>query len=247
MELVSDEKHVLLFSGGIDSFCARRYLTSGRHKGWLKYLYFDLGTPYTKKEVEYVKKVEPGIIIDDSLRFLGETQIGSKAFVPYRNVFLAMRAASLGFERIWIAGVKDDQVNDKSEVAFLDFSAFLSRYSIEGQVVRISSPFWHLTKAEVIHLMLEKQFVTREDLLSTVACYSEEDTNYCGKCNCCFRKWIALRANGIQQDFHNEAMIEEYYQKCKSGQYDETRARTTIKIIEDYRSEQHVHEFEKYH
>ena len=46
---------ILLFSGGIDSFIAYHYLKEPRT------LYLDLGTPYTKKEIEFVKKIDPKI------------------------------------------------------------------------------------------------------------------------------------------------------------------------------------------
>lgn len=226
-------EEVLLFSGGIDSFCAFKHFRSFRGIG-VDSLYFDLGTPYTAKEIDFVTKVDKEITIDISLKFLGETQVGSKAFVPYRNIFLAMRAASLGYKKIWIAGVKDDVVNDKSDIAFRDFSAFLTRYSIDGKPVIVDSPFWDRTKASVVKWALNSHLVTVEELLSTVSCYSAAPTNYCGQCNSCFRKFIALRSAGIKIDFYNDPMMEDYYAKCAAGNYDVERAEDTMKVIENY-------------
>ena len=228
----------LLFSGGVDSFCAYRFLQSrySEEDEEMDLLYFDLRTPYTKKEIEFVKKETDGkIIICDDLRFLGGLQEGPKAFVPYRNIFLSMYCAALGYKRIWIAGVKDDQVVDKSDVAFRDFSAFFTRYG-DGEVI-VDSPFWELTKAQVVEMMLEEDLVTPEELLATVACYSSRPVNYCGNCNCCFRKFIALRVNGIALEFDNWPMIQSYYDACKAGKYDEDRAESTMLVLEAHARE----------
>jgi len=76
-------------------------------------------------------------------------------------------------------------------------------------------------------------------LLRTVSCYrpdESEDCCYCGACPSCFRKWIALRENGIfDLNFYNQGMLQYYYDRAKSGQYVDQRNRAIIRQIDAYR------------
>jgi len=213
---IEGENIVLLFSGGVDSYCAFKWLEQsvGRHN--VTFVYFDMGTLYTSKEVNFVESITPEIIVDDSLKWLGKTQKGPKAFVPFRNIYLSMRAASYG-DTIVLAGVKDDQVNDKNEAAFFDFSAFLSRYS-NGRKIQVMSPFWEMTKTQVVEWYLstardDKDKKQKEiELTNTVACYSKSETTYCGRCPCCYRKATALLDNGIELKWNNPSLAKAYYE-----------------------------------
>lgn len=215
---------VLLFSGGIDSFCAYHYLDKPQT------VYFDLKTPYTQKEIKVIKKLIPETIIDNSLN-LGSRQIGEKAYVPFRNLYLAMLAVKYD-DTVVIAGVKDDDVSDKNEPIFEKFSELLSE--LEGREINVISPFWGMTKEHVIEWYLEEH--SPDDLLKTVSCYSIEDTNYCGMCPSCFRKWCALKANNINLDFHNKVLMENYYNKALNNHYIPERNELIIKLTKEYLS-----------
>jgi 7-cyano-7-deazaguanine synthase len=217
---------ILLFSGGVDSFCAYHYL------GRPQTVYFDLKTKCAKKEKKYVQRLVSDIIIDESLNLSGK-EIGQNAYVPFRNLLLASQAAWYS-DTIYIVGLKDDKVSDKNEAIFKDMSTLLSK--IEGRKIQILSPFWKHTKAEVVAWYLKNVTSDPDQLLETVACYSEEDTNYCGKCPCCFRKWNAFRANGIKLDFYNKELMDDYYNRALEGKYISKRNQTIIKEIDAYRS-----------
>jgi 7-cyano-7-deazaguanine synthase in queuosine biosynthesis len=219
-------KSILLFSGGIDSFCAYHYL------GKPQTVYFDLKTRYAQKERKYVLQIIPSTIIDNSLN-LSDREYGEKAYVPFRNLLLAAQAVKYS-DTIYIAGLKDDKVSDKNESVFKRMSALLSE--MERRQIQILSPFWEMTKAQVVEWYLKNVTSNPEKLLSTVSCYSEEDTNYCGKCPCCFRKWNALQANGIDIDFYNESLIDEYYNKALQGEYIPERNTSIIQVIDAYRN-----------
>jgi 7-cyano-7-deazaguanine synthase len=220
---VGEKIMILLFSGGIDSFVAYHYL------GRPQTVYFDLGTPYTQKEIKVIQELIPETIIDNSLN-LGSRQIGDKAYVPFRNLYLAMLAVKYD-DTIVIAGVKDDDVSDKNEPIFEKFSELLSE--LEGREINIISPFWVMTKEDVVEWYLENH--PNDDLLlKTVSCYSKEDTNYCGMCPSCFRKWCALKANGINLDFFNESLLKEYRQKALEGHYIPERNELIIKLTKEY-------------
>jgi 7-cyano-7-deazaguanine synthase len=208
---------ILLFSGGIDSFVAYHYL------GRPQTVYFDLGTPYTQKEIKVIQELIPETIIDNSLN-LGSRQIGEKAYVPFRNLYLAMLAVKYD-DTIVIAGVKDDDVSDKNEPIFEKFSELLSE--LEGREINVISPFWGMTKEDVVEWYLENH--PNDDLLlKTVSCYSKEDTNYCGMCPSCLRKYFALRANNIDIPFHNDILMREYYNKAKVDYYIPERNKNII-------------------
>jgi 7-cyano-7-deazaguanine synthase len=215
---------ILLFSGGIDSYIAYYYLNKPQT------VYFDLGTPYTQKEIKVIKKLIPETIIDNSLN-LGSRQIGEKAYVPFRNLYLAMLAVKYD-DTVVIAGVKDDDVSDKNEPIFEKFSELLSE--LEGREINVISPFWGMTKEHVVEWYLEKH--SPDDLLKTVSCYSIEDTNYCGMCPSCFRKWCALKANNINLDFHNKVLMENYYNKALNNHYIPERNELIIKLTKEYLS-----------
>jgi len=217
---------ILLFSGGIDSFCAYHYLNKPAT------VYFDLKTKYAAKERKHVLKLLPDIIIDESLN-LSSREFGKNAYVPFRNLLLAAQAVKYS-DIIYIVGVKDDKVSDKNELIFDDMSAILSK--IEGRKIHILSPFWTMTKSEVVAWYLKNVTPDPEQLLATVACYSTEDTNYCGACPCCFRKWNALRTNGIDIHFHNDELMDDYYKRALRKEYIPERNKSIIQEIDAYRS-----------
>lgn len=201
---------ILLLSGGIDSFVAYHYLNKP------KTVYFNLGTPYTEKEIKVVKQMDPSIIIDNSLVELGKTQIGDKAYIPYRNLYLAMRASQYDNDVV-IAGIKGDDVSDKNESIFKLFSNMLSH--LERRAITVTSPFWEMTKEQIVAWYLENKPSTIDLFSGTVSCYSEKEETYCGECPCCFRKWAALVNNGFDIPFHNPHLMDDYKQSAEEGRY----------------------------
>ncbi|MGH3804922.1 MAG: hypothetical protein ACRDTD_33215, partial [Pseudonocardiaceae bacterium] len=134
---------VLLFSAGLDSFPAWYYL--GQPPG----LYFDLGHRYAGQERAAIAVLAGRcgieITISEELR-LGAWE-ANDAIIPLRNAYLAMLAAHRA-DRVWCIGVKGDHTLDKSPQAFADISAFITRLS--GREVRVDSPFWEMTKTQII-------------------------------------------------------------------------------------------------
>jgi 7-cyano-7-deazaguanine synthase in queuosine biosynthesis len=217
---------ILLFSGGVDSFVAWYWL------GKPQTVYFDLKTKCAEKEKKFVQEIRPNIIIDQTLD-LHAREIGQNAYVPFRNLLIASQAAWYS-DIIYIIGLKDDKVLDKNEAAFNAISHTLSK--LEGRPIKVLSPFWNMTKANVVKWYLENVNSNPEQLLKTVSCYSNESTNYCGFCPSCFRKWNAFRANGIDIKFYNDDLMEDYYQRAKAEEYIPERNESIIREIDAYRS-----------
>ena len=216
---------ILLFSGGIDSFVAYHYL------GKPPTVYFDLGTRYSKKELKVVKELIPSTIIDCSID-LGNREVGEKAYVPFRNLILACLANKYSDE-IVIAGVADDNVSDKTPEAFESFSTLLSR--LEQRNINVTSPFWSLTKEEVVAWYREN--LKDDRILNTISCYSDDDNTYCGKCPSCFRKWVALRSNGYLLPFFNYELMKRYRSAAEKGKYLPKRNAAILREVGEYLNE----------
>lgn len=216
-------KKILLASGGIDSFVAYHYL------GKPQTLFFNIEGKYTYKELEVVKKLFPKIIIDNSLK-LGRIEM-SDAHIPFRNLFFALFTAAKYSDIIYIVGIKDDKMTDKSEEIFKEFSQLLSK--LEGRKIQVLSPFWKMTKQDILKWYLDKGF-SKKKLEQTISCYSSENTNYCGKCASCFRKWIAFWSVGIRKDFYNKKLINSYKNRCLKDYYNKERNFLTLKVIREY-------------
>lgn len=217
---------ILLFSGGIDSYVAWYYLDRP------KTVYFDLNTPYTRKEINVIRKLIPSTIIEKVIDF-SSRQEGDHAYVPYRNLHLALLANKYS-DTIVIAGLKDDKVNDKNERVFRQFSYLMSDM-MERKIV-VMSPFWGMTKEQVVSWFFNVYGGPKEDLLQTISCYTPTSSNYCGECPACFRKFIALRANGIDDlRFHNMKLMLDYKRKALEGrEYIPERNATMIRELTRY-------------
>jgi 7-cyano-7-deazaguanine synthase len=213
---------VLLLSAGLDSFPAWYYL--GQPPG----LYFDLGHRYADQERTAIKALADRcgieVTISEELR-LG-TWEADDAIIPLRNAYLAMLAANRA-DTVWCIGVKGDCTLDKSPQAFAEISVFISRLS--GRVVRVDSPFWEMTKTQIIAWYLARG-LPAEDLLLTFSCSrADGEMTHCGACSSCLRRWISLANNGVPAVFSAppwewHRVREFYLPAMRQGRYPAHRA-----------------------
>lgn len=202
-------RSILLFSGGIDSFVGYYYLDKPQP------VYFNLKSRYSNAEIHHLKKYFSHTIIDDTLSFLGRNEKNT-SHIPYRNLFFMLASAAKYADIIYICGLKDDNVGDKTEEIFNLMSSVMSK--AEGKNILIESPFWQMTKLEVCQWFAENH--DKMLLLNTYSCYSGNQDE-CGRCNACFRKRTALYGVGIELPFYDRQIID-YYKKNMS-KYDELR------------------------
>jgi 7-cyano-7-deazaguanine synthase len=130
-------------------------------------------------------------------------------------------------DTVWCIGVKGDRTLDKSPQAFADMSAFITRLS--GRSVRVDSPFWAMTKTQIVAWYLG-QGLPAEDLLLTFSCSrSDREMTHCGACSSCLRRWISLANNGVHAIFTSPPWewqrVREYYLPAmQQGRYPPHRA-----------------------
>jgi len=219
---------VLLFSGGMDSFIAWHFLKKP------KAVYFHIGLDICDRELEVIKELGVPVIVDKSIDLSTREIDSDTKFLPMRNLYFAMLACKYGDE-IYMAGLKDDKVNDKNEEIFAEFSGMLS--NLNERRIKVLSPFWNYTKADVVRWYLAtvgNEGKALDQLIRTGSCYDLSTGYCCYKCRCCFRKWVALWVNGIKLDFYNRNLLDEYYERAKQRIYVRQRNENIIRAVEEY-------------
>jgi len=214
---------ILLYSGGADSFIAWHYLNKP------KTLYFKIGHRYERFELEAIQKTIPNTILEDCLK-LGKWE-EPDANIPMRNAFFFMLASYYDNQICLVVQQGEMKIPDRSPEFFESFGSKLSFLHEKGK--RIFSPFYHMTKTEMVKWYLD-QGLSKEDLLKTRSCFSSFDKP-CGKCNACFRRWVSFSLNGIEElmtnDIREYKEIPNYIEKMKRGIYDEIRTEETFRAL----------------
>jgi len=230
-------KDILLFSCGVDSLSCWFYMNKPNM------IYVDMQTKYSKKEIITIKKLERMIegfrvkVINDIN--LGQFEVGGKAFVPYRNLVLACIAANYG-DRVIIGGIEDDCVEDKNPEAFEAMTKCMQKISKPGKHIEVYSPFWKMSKSEIIKWMLNNVNNAEKYLRTSVSCYNENE-GQCGNCPSCFRKAIAFSACDLNLDFYRNdvtkcELAKDYIEKMlsKNNPYTEKRTNETLKVLKKW-------------
>jgi len=211
---------ILCYSGGLDSLIAWHYL------GKPPSIYFKCAE-YSQVEMDSIRISNPNCIVINRID-LSLYQRGEKAYIPHRNIIFAALASNYD-ARVVIAGIKDDQVPDKNPQAFELISEALTVTS--ESPVTVTSPFWDMTKSQIIKWFLDNVPNALSLIKTSVSCYSGE--KYCGECPSCFRKAVALWENNIKLDFANIKLMEEYYMKALHYKYNPARCNAILKYIEE--------------
>lgn len=161
-------KEILLYSAGLDSYFAKKYLQLQGRK--FESIYYDIQCKYSKQEIETVQKFNESVSVH--YEFIGLKQSEHEdAFIPNRNFILALMTQSLYYdcEKIWIGGTLSDRVDDNNKEVFIELSNFLSK--VHKKNIEITSPFWGLYKTEVIDWFFKKRL---SELLSSSSPVSGE-------------------------------------------------------------------------
>lgn len=182
---------VLLYSGGLDSACA----------AWIwkpdVLVYVRTGAPYEDYELKGIRKLTrwKSLVVVEGPH-LRQWQ-GQGGIVPQRNAYLCLMAAHHGDE-IALASVRGDRGNDKDAEFMHRMNALLQhmwapQWWTPGESKRVVMPVAHMAKGELVAAAL-REGMPLADARAAPSCYAGTD---CGECKACVRKWIALRAAGI--------------------------------------------------
>lgn len=244
---VNRKKLVICLSGGMDSYIS--YWWAIKKFGYkpedIECIYFDIGHPYAKKEKEILPTLgipyhimEIGLIKPE----YGNVPDEKNYIIPGRNMIFASIAAGFG-ERVWIMGMKFENHNlmyDKNDQFFRIASMCLSQAI--GAITIVESPFINLTKTDTISWALENKL---PHLHETTSCYNPDHLR-CGYCSLCFKRWIAMKACGIDEKGYNtnpweseeaRRLVVAYKEALAKGDYShyqEDRIHETLDIMKDY-------------
>jgi len=200
---------IMLFSGGLDSFCQWRLL------GQPKAVYFAIGHPAESREIQSIERIREkfGGDITISRRLnVGDCELPS-GYIPFRNLFFIMLASIMSPDVV-IAQIAE-WAPDKN-VSFYRHTEHLLRSigkgSFQGIDIRpkVHAPFRSLTKTQLVRRYLSRW--PADDLSLTISCYSGDDIP-CGKCTACISRRIAMVNNGIWEEHQNEPSTTEFQKK----------------------------------
>jgi len=196
---------VNLVSGGIDS-TVMQYMYPGHTP-----VFVDYGQPYAAAEEATCR----GLFDKRLVKIVAKRKerLSNNIFVPARNLMLAaVVTAQLAPDEIWMAGLRDDKVVDKTPEAFARMSEVIS--SVAGKQVKVHSPFWSLSKGEIVEAYLAEGHDAEVLRRQTFSCYRRVHfgTN-CLDCPACFRKFVALVTNGIEMQPLCRRICDEYLGK----------------------------------
>lgn len=229
-------KEVVLFSGGPDSWIGWKY--AGKPDA----IYFPLGHRYESQEknaitrlaaldVEFAGKIK----IDNSLRGIGEKE-QLDAFIPARNGHLIFGAVAAGYDKIYLIVQKGElKIGDRKKEFVVNISRTASIMA-EREIV-VESPFFDMDKVNMVKWYVACDFDI-EKLKATWSCYKDFEKQ-CGNCPACWRRWIAFRLNGIEEEFLAnpwESKIAEDYAR-RINEYEGIRKKRMLQAFEFIRKE----------
>lgn len=208
---------VLLYSGGLDSMCARFLWNPD------VLLYINMGTKYTDAEQSRL----PTTVQTETLDLSPWER--SDGIIPNRNLILCAIATNYG-NHIALAATAGDRVLDKSTEFAEQASTLLSylwqpQHWTSGKDIKIELPVKHLSKLQLVQQALQAG-ATPLELGSSWSCYTPVNNTECGACKPCCRKWVALAAAGypdVTVDA-SKAVKTHYLPAIKNGTWDRGKA-----------------------
>ena len=213
--------HVLLYTSGVDSYVALRYLTLKKAIKHTLTAYVDLHNRYSQEEIRYIKKTDPScIIISDTLN-LKDYEEEKTGFIPNRNMLLLSIVSAWFYQRfdrlyLYTGSNKDDRISDQS-IKFYNLASKLLSLSLDKKIYVKSAFDFKLTKRQVVNWMVDNYESDPDEIVQdTFSCYSPINGSPCMSCKACFRRNVSLQDVKVL-DFHNPEIISYYKDEIKKG------------------------------
>jgi 7-cyano-7-deazaguanine synthase len=192
---MAEDKKVMLFSGGMDSYCMRHIIKPDVT------LFFMLGTKDNIQEFQNLKNMpffnEVKIIEMPLYPWEMENKI-----LPHRNTILSLIASNYG-NQIYLGATAGDTTKDKDYIFKSQIEGMLNYFALDSHKIPVKSypftmnlPFKKLSKTEILKLFIKEKGIVPELLKYSRSCYEGKEKE-CGNCRSCLRKAIALELNDV--------------------------------------------------
>ena len=232
------DRHVVLFSGGLDSTATAVKLMQKNIKPLL--LTIDTGAQDMPESIKIAREIakELGlqhIINTDIKEYCQRTVVGTNLYIPRRNLLFALIGSTYG-NYIYIAGIKGDFSPDKSPEVFQEFEDIINRSSNENEHIKfLDSILWNYDKIDVAELLKKAGY--SKFLTTCLGCYNPKNGKHCGNCIACFRKWVMMKKLDIPTDktFITDPAqgqgAEAYKELALSGEWHEN---IPVELVKEY-------------
>lgn len=205
---MSNNKRVLLFSGGMDSYIAAHVWEPD------ELLYCALGHRYQQQELGAVARSGLRVTIDRRLSLADLER--DDGIIPLRNLYLLSIASHYG-TTVGLAALSGEVNPDKSQrfrrkLQTLLNVCYAASYWSSGDKVSVVYPVGQHTKRELIALYLRTGGDWKDLIERTRSCYATTPKP-CGVCSACVKRYIAMALNGIDEPTENDVRESEYLQE----------------------------------
>ncbi len=222
---VERKELTICMSGGMDSYVAYHYAMKelGYKPEEIFLLNFNIGQPYADKEKKALDSLglQYHTINVDLIRpEFNNVPTETKYIIPARNMLFSTLGAMFG-KKVWIVGMKFENhylMYDKNDAFFRYASLALSQ--AVGEETIVETPFGEHTKTDIIKWAVDNNV---PNLSATTSCY-HPTKHRCGECSLCFKRYIAMKAAGISEDFDVDPTTTEEASKLKAKYREAYRA-----------------------
>lgn len=186
------DRRVILFSGGLDSFMTWWALKDENPVC----VYFGLNHKYQNKELQAIEKLEarvPKLKVTRDFNLDLSDYEEEDSYIPLRNLFLIQLASFYGDE-VYITVQAGEQTIPDRKPANLTKAGKLIELIGGKDYFKVIPYFTNLTKTEMVKKYIEFHQGNPNFLKLTSSCYNGSN---CGDCPACFRRWVALSLNSI--------------------------------------------------
>lgn len=213
-------KIVILYSGGLDSVIMHHLAKKEYPNSNILLRYYNIGQEYAEKEM---KNLPQETLIRNIDWIRGSDDIQQKEnthniMIPGRNLVLATLVACQELpDQIWL-GALQGEIHDKAtdkNYTFLDLinttiNYVISPYTEKDILVRFPLADKGFGKFESVKYYLDTGG-SPETLLKSSSCLSaekNEDTNNCGHCIVCLRRWGIFSQLGLKEKYVHHPVYE---------------------------------------
>lgn len=252
-------KIAILYSGGLDSFILYHMAKAQYPKADVVCVFYDHGQDSVTAEIAalpdfvHVRKVD-WLNVQNNAQRKESDPFAGPIYIPGRNlVFSTLVACQELPDEIWMGTMFDEDnegATDKNEtfrrLTGRVLQYVLSPFQPEGVKIRFPFVEQQMTKSVAINWAINNE-VTEEELKSTTSCWHNKTGTQCGKCKQCLKRWLAMRTNGIYEDFevdpieNQQEVIQgyvDYYNKGKANM--DERVMATMILEQLYKNEDGV-------